>query len=308
MMSEHETAPEKPEEEKVPAWKDRLLWLYSFSNMSIIVNRLVPRKDPVTGKYSHGTFWLWIIGIYAAMYGIASARYESALDRQEIRANILATAIFNKDSRAEACSQVGFLQREKILTSPEFTNPLVTWRSFRGAKAIDEGTVNLLKDTVVSVKKELQGANLFWVNLSRTDLKGASIADANLRKANLSGANLVGADLVGADLSFADLSGAILNNAKLGGADLFGTTLGKANLSLANLSDIQNWHKILFIQNANIYGVKNAPEGFRKWALANGACEIADRWEWAKNGCPQMVKKIGSHCEKYARRSKSNEP
>jgi len=34
-----------------------------------------------------------------------------------------------------------------------------------------------------------------------------------------------------------------------------------------------------FRQDANIRGIKNAPEGFRDWAIEYGAVEM-DRWAW----------------------------
>nr|VFK05341.1 MAG: hypothetical protein BECKH772B_GA0070898_105711 [Candidatus Kentron sp. H]VFK05922.1 MAG: hypothetical protein BECKH772A_GA0070896_106001 [Candidatus Kentron sp. H]VFK09325.1 MAG: hypothetical protein BECKH772C_GA0070978_105971 [Candidatus Kentron sp. H] len=37
--------------------------------------------------------------------------------------------------------------------------------------------------------------------------------------------------------------------------------------------DIRNWQAIAFIRDANILGIEGAPEGFRAWALENGAVE-----------------------------------
>jgi len=41
----------------------------------------------------------------------------------------------------------------------------------------------------------------------------------------------------------------------------------------ANLVGIMNWRKVADIKLANVYGVKNPPEGFLEWAMAveNGA-------------------------------------
>ena len=85
-----------------------------------------------------------------------------------------------------------------------------------------------------------------------------------LRAANLSGANLYDANLANADLVGADLSGAILLEAKL---------------VEANLANIKNWRDIKSIENANIYEVKNPPDGFIDWAKDHGAVEIEDEKE-----------------------------
>jgi uncharacterized protein YjbI with pentapeptide repeats len=71
-----------------------------------------------------------------------------------------------------------------------------------------------------------------------------------------------------ADLNDADLWGADLN-----GADLSGATIVSADLRFANLADIL-WHDLRALKNANIYGVKNAPDGFIPWALQRGAVQI----------------------------------
>nr|VFK20201.1 MAG: hypothetical protein BECKLPF1236A_GA0070988_102522 [Candidatus Kentron sp. LPFa]VFK34651.1 MAG: hypothetical protein BECKLPF1236C_GA0070990_102881 [Candidatus Kentron sp. LPFa] len=46
------------------------------------------------------------------------------------------------------------------------------------------------------------------------------------------------------------------------------------------LGEIKNWQEIASLEDANIHGVIDAPEGFRAWALKNGAVEMAPE-EWA---------------------------
>lgn len=59
-----------------------------------------------------------------------------------------------------------------------------------------------------------------------------------------------------------------------------GTDWNKACLYEVNFKGVQNWKKIREIRNANLFGVKNPPKGFREWALANGACEMEDVEAW----------------------------
>jgi len=77
---------------------------------------------------------------------------------------------------------------------------------------------------------------------------------------NTAGANLERAQMTEADLFGADLTGADLSDATLGSADL-------RNTNLASLK----WSDTLNLKNANIFGVKNAPEGFIAYALKGGA-------------------------------------
>ncbi len=322
-----------------------LYWVLDLLNLVVVFKKMIPGKDPATGKRRNATFLLWIFGIYAAMYGIASARYESALDRLEIRANVVMGQMINEKTRARACAQIGELQRVEIPLKPAFLSPRTTWLSFFGAEEIDKGTVKLLMDTVVSLKKELQGAMLHGVKLNGADLRGAILPRANLSGAdldeahlreadlrdawlwraylykadlrgailtgaNLSGASLTGANMSGANLRDADLAGSSLSTVFVSGADLSGADLHEADLSEANLifanltganltsanlsgadlTWIRNWKSIRSINNTNIYRVKNAPEGFIEWALANGACEMEDVEAWRKNGCPPQEK------------------
>ena len=105
---------------------------------------------------------------------------------------------------------------------------------------------------------DLRDSNLAFVDLSDSDLQDANLRQSNLHHADLQRANLIEADLFGADLSGADLSGATLNH---------------ADLRNANLADFK-WREIVNPKDANIFGVKNAPEGFVAYALSHGAVQI----------------------------------
>jgi len=92
------------------------------------------------------------------------------------------------------------------------------------------------------------------------DLTSANLHSGNFRESNFSGANLRGADLGDADFCSAKLSGAVLDEATLDTADL-------GNTDLSNVK----WQHIKSLKGANIRQVRNAPEGFIKWATQHGA-------------------------------------
>ena len=104
---------------------------------------------------------------------------------------------------------------------------------------------------------DLRDSDLAFADLSAADLRSANLRHSILRSANMEHADLMDADLFSADLTGADLSGAALANADLRNADL------------ANLK----WSDTLNVKNANIFGVKNAPEGFVAYALKRGAIQ-----------------------------------
>ena len=130
----------------------------------------------------------------------------------------------------------------------------------------------------------LQGIDLGGADLLRANLRGADVRRGNLSKsrleyADLSSANFRGASFRSADLQNASLEDADLNGADLSDSDLEGANLSKADLRTADLSDCK-WGKISNIKLANILGVKNAPPGFEKWALGNGAVSVESDSDW----------------------------
>jgi pentapeptide repeat protein len=117
-------------------------------------------------------------------------------------------------------------------------------------------------------KAEARRANFSSSDLRRANFKRASLDDADFHWANLRGADLRECNLAGAQLDDADLVGA-----NLAGADLARVSLERADLSEVDLEHVRNWQAIKTIRNANIFGVRNAPEGFLTWARTMGAIE-----------------------------------
>jgi len=123
----------------------------------------------------------------------------------------------------------------------------------------------------------LQSIRLEKAQLARANFDDADTRDSDFRGADLSNASLKSANLRNSDLRAADFAGAELNNADLFGsnlseADLSGAVLDDADLSNTNLHDLR-WRQIRSVRNANLYGAKNAPDGFLAWALQNGAVQ-----------------------------------
>jgi uncharacterized protein YjbI with pentapeptide repeats len=119
----------------------------------------------------------------------------------------------------------------------------------------------------------LEKARLLRANFSAADLRdgkflSADFTNANLHSANLRRSNLEHASFQGANLDETDLTGA-----DLGGADLTDATLADADLTSADLRGA-HWEHIAGLKNANIFGVKNAPQGFIEWAIKHGAQQI----------------------------------
>lgn len=145
-----------------------------------------------------------------------------------------------------------------------------------------EALQELNSDKVPLVGVNVSSAFLQGVHLERADLLRADLSAADLRGSVLGHADLTFADLQSANLRSSNLEDADLGNANLTNSDLVGIDLARAKLDSADLSsaDLRNanlkdvgWQHIAAIKSANIAGVKNAPDGFRDWALKNGAIE-----------------------------------
>jgi hypothetical protein len=135
---------------------------------------------------------------------------------------------------------------------------------------------------------------LVGVDVSGAFLRGVNLEKAELLRANFSAADARDGDFAEADFSFAELRSANFRDGRfakallrdadctdvdftsgdLRGADLAHTDFSDADLRFADLQDVQ-WKGIASVKGTNIYGVKNAPEGFVEWAVKNGAAQKA---------------------------------
>nr|VFJ66258.1 MAG: Pentapeptide repeat-containing protein [Candidatus Kentron sp. FW] len=278
--------------------KKFLRLLYDYSGTRHIVEMATFRDMNAPGYKKPPTLFLWFIGLYAALYGIAATRYEAALDRVENRMNAVVAQLSTSDEEAfkSLMAQIPSIQKKETPLEPSLLWPwedhfvLASFLFKEPNPEIRQWT----RETIEAWRKRLAGVNLYSINLSGArlqeadlsgavlwlvDLSGADLYKANLsgarlREANLSGARLREANLSGAVLLIADLSGAQLHKANLSGAELRGADLSGAQLWQADLADIRDWKAIDSIEKANILRIRNAPAGFRDWALENGAVEM----------------------------------
>jgi hypothetical protein len=123
----------------------------------------------------------------------------------------------------------------------------------------------------------LQGVRLDKARLLRANFSEADVRDGRFLAADFSNANLRSANLRRGNLEHVSFQGAVLDGsnltgASLTGADLTDASLADVDLTNADLRDIR-WEHLAGVKNANIFGVKNAPQGFVEWALKHGALQ-----------------------------------
>lgn len=120
---------------------------------------------------------------------------------------------------------------------------------------------------------QLEKAQARRANFSSTDLRYARFKGAHLEQSVFLSANLRGADLSECNLADSQFDDADMVGASLARADVAGISLQRADLRGVDLSQIKNWRQIKAISQANIFDIKNAPDGFVNWAKKMGAVE-----------------------------------
>jgi hypothetical protein len=152
-----------------------------------------------------------------------------------------------------------------------------------------EALEELLHDKVSLIGLDVSDAYLFEVRLNkarldRSNFHGVDARGASFEKAKMDFSDLTSANLRGANFSRADLKDADLKDADLKGANLTEADLGETDFSRVDLRDVDlsgaKWKGIRAIKLANLYGVRNPPDGFINWALSQGAVAIETDGDW----------------------------
>jgi uncharacterized protein YjbI with pentapeptide repeats len=125
----------------------------------------------------------------------------------------------------------------------------------------------------------LQGVHLDKARLLRSNFSAADVRDGKFQSADFSYANLQSTNFRGSHLAMVNFEAAVLDESDLTGVDLSGADLTDASLVDADLTNADlrevHWERIANLKNANIFGVKNAPQGFVEWAIKHGAQSAA---------------------------------
>lgn len=208
-----------------------LLWiLWDFSGLRLVSEKVFPPSKSSQTKRKPSSFLFWIIGVYIALYTIASQRYENSINIIENRAAMIYTQLSSNEYK-QALARIPNLQHTYCPLKPEILYPLSVYKSLI-SKNYYYGMVTRLNNIIQDFKSKLDGVNLHDVYLAEINLM-----DANLKKAKLTFANLYGAFLNGANLKEAILTGTNLEYANLTRANLEGADLGCSTYFVAEQKD-----------------------------------------------------------------------
>ncbi len=258
-------------------WKAVIWIVWDFSGVRYIWTKIKPpfNKDEKLSTYRRpATFFLWLVGIYVALFGIASNRYENRADKIENRMNAIYAQI-PKDMKV-AFSRIDDVQNMLCPYKPNIFQPVSIIKSFKFVVTSDE------YQKLIEEKKSSKIATWFFKHFYLVDIKYDDgieqlkqlVEDWAQRTKLIKGkkvGELDGFDLKGVHLEKAELSKANLEDANLRGANLKNADLGKANL-----------------ENALFYGasLKNA-----KNLTAKQLSRVFSLWR-VKNLNPRLAKKV----------------
>lgn len=234
-----------------------ILFIYDILGIKLIWEKINPPPDD-TGERPPRTFFLWLLGIYVSLFGLASSRYEQISSRLESQKNFIISQA-ESDNWKVFSTEIANLQLTKIPTSPTITCPLSVIASFfHYFDKIDDQTVNELQAVIYRKKSNLSDLNLSNLILSNnidlvnSDISGKSfkiyaIKNRNFSKSKFENSILDKADLKNINFYKSNFKNAVLtytnmSNCNLSDSNLKDAILMKANLNGANLlySTLQN--------------------------------------------------------------------
>ncbi|WP_415713088.1 pentapeptide repeat-containing protein [Maridesulfovibrio sp.] len=223
--------------------------LYDYSGARAICEKMFPPSPEDAEKSPKpSSFVLWAIGIYVALFSIASARYDRAVNSYELQIMSWQNQM-QTEFRDDACAYVKTLQKTQIPIRPDLFRFWNTFRSFFQNEQYDLGKEKIYQ-TLNTYKKGLQNADLSYTDLSgirliKANLTGAylrhcNLKDSNLESANLQDTNCNGINLSNAMLISADFRDAYFSDINATEAVLFNADLRNATLDFNEFADAKS--------------------------------------------------------------------
>ncbi len=180
----------KTENEIVWEW---VLFISHYSGAKFIYHKFITEKASVLANPDYrapSTFFLWTLGIYMALYGLTSTKYELALDRAESRLSTVVAQLSttNEDAFNNLIAQIPEIQKIKTPIKPGIFKPVSVVLSLFIEKENQDIIGRSIK-VVEAWKTKLHGVNLYKANLTKAYLLEANLTKAKLGEANLTNTN-----------------------------------------------------------------------------------------------------------------------
>ncbi len=138
--------------------------LIDFTGLSYIYGKFWPKS--INQNNPPPTFFLWILGIYVALYGLASQRHENKVDIIEARVNYIYNQ-FNSNEYKVALSNIPIIQNMKAPYKPELFKPISIFKSLSSKEYLHNDTIKQLKQFIIDRKDKLNNVDLSYVKLDK---------------------------------------------------------------------------------------------------------------------------------------------
>ncbi len=104
--------------------------MFEYLGIRYLWRKIRPLKEK-EDEQPPSVFFIWVIGIYFAMYGIASQRYENRRDTLENKVNIVIAQLDTPYAK-KIMTRIPLLQKKHCPAKPEVVNPLSIIHSLFG--------------------------------------------------------------------------------------------------------------------------------------------------------------------------------
>ncbi len=216
-------------------------FLYNISGIRAIVEKIHPPIEHNKDFRKPSTFVLWMVSIYFVLYGVASSRYEQAVNSLGLQIAGFQTQMATK-SRPNACRQIQNLQEALVPIKPELMNVKATIFSLFYTEIYHEGfkltlqTLETYKDilndsTLNNI--DMANINFEYALLNRSTIKNSNLKDANMFLISLKNATLWCTNLENAYLETAQLQNSVLAGISFKNATPYGADMTDADLRMA---------------------------------------------------------------------------
>lgn len=214
---------------------------FYYTGLTFIGRKFVPNK-----KNIYPTGVIWFVGIYFAVFAFTAQRYESQLDKSELRYNIFTTQV-SAGARFSNERLMAILNT-KLPVKPSISSPISIIKSFLDSRFSEQffhsynyTSASEFRSIVISEWKnkleeaDFSDAHIEYANFNCTNFNRANFINSKFQNAKFKRASLIAADFKDADLTNADFSSARLNGANLDGAIIEGSNFRYADLEAASL-------------------------------------------------------------------------
>jgi len=229
-------------------------FIIRYSGIEFIYRKFVPPRNSETLP----TGFIWLFGLYIALFGIAFNRYESRTVKIDNLIDNITVQLLT-ERRFYALSRIRDIQWQPCPLKPIIFNPVSVFLSLFGEDRQYEEMADYLKNIVVDHR-----SNLNSVNLGYCDLRGALFQGGNFEKTILMYSKLDQAVFAGVNFKNAQFFNAKFNNAwftecNFEGADLLSVNLEGTFFSKCNLEAAKGIELDQLVKCRSLYQCKLKP-------------------------------------------------